>query len=149
MKCGLLRAASIGTSGMPRRLPLLAAGAVVMLSALALALSGHLLTRLIMLLVLAPLLEETVFRAGLQDALLRRWYSVPFLANAVTAVAFGLAHAVVRADVAAFAVAVPALLIGAIYQRTGRLRECIVLHASMNAVWLGWSLTGVGLFGSR
>jgi membrane protease YdiL (CAAX protease family) len=132
---------------MPRRLPL--AAAAVLLSALALAASGHMSQRLAMLLVLAPLLEEAVFRAGLQEALLRRWCRRPHLANAVTAVAFGLAHAAVRADPAGLAAALPALLIGAVYQRTGRLRHCVVLHAAMNAAWLGWSMTGAAFPGSR
>lgn len=145
MRFGVLRAAASGSSGTPCRLPI--AVAAVLLSALALAASGH--GRLAMLLVLAPLLEETVFRAGLQEALLRRWQCRPGLANAVTAVAFGLAHAAVRADAAAFAVALPALLIGAVYQRTGRLRHCVVLHAAMNAAWLGWSMTAAVLLGPR
>lgn len=144
MRSGLLRAAATGFNGMPHRLPL--AAAAVLLSALA---SGHVSPRLAMLLVLAPLLEEAVFRAGVQEALLRRWHSRPYLANAVTAVAFGLAHAAVRADAAAFAAALPALLIGAVYQRSGRLRHCVVLHAAMNAAWLGWSMTGAALPGYR
>ncbi|MDB5781774.1 JDVT-CTERM system glutamic-type intramembrane protease [Caballeronia mineralivorans] len=141
MRSGLLRAAATGSAG----LPLAAAGVLL----LALAASGHGSQRLAMLLVFAPLLEETVFRAGLQEALLRRWYCRPYLANAVTAAAFGLAHAAVRADAAAFAAALPALLIGAVYQRTGRLRHCVVLHAAMNAAWLGWSMTGAALLGYR
>lgn len=125
---------------MPHRLPLAASG--VLMSAMVLAASGHGSQRLAMLLVLAPLLEETVFRAGLQEALLRRWHALPHAANAVTAAAFGVAHAIVRSDAAAFGVALPALLIGAVYQRTGRLRLCVALHAAMNAAWLGWSMAG-------
>lgn len=143
MRRDLPRAAATGSSGMPYLVPL--AAAAVLLSALALAAAGHGWLRLAMLLVLAPLLEETVFRAGVQEALLRRWHSRPHLANAVTAVAFGLAHAAVRADPAAVAAALPALLIGAVYQRTGRLRHCVVLHAAMNAAWL----TGAALLGYR
>jgi membrane protease YdiL (CAAX protease family) len=127
------------------RVPLAAAS---MLS-LALAPSNNGLHRLVMLLMLAPLLEESIFRAGLQEALLRRWHSRPHMVNAVTATAFGLAHAIVRADAAAFAVVLPALLIGAVYQRTGRLRQCVVLHAAMNAAWLGWRITGAALLGDR
>jgi membrane protease YdiL (CAAX protease family) len=143
MKSGLLRAATPESASL--------ALTAVLLSALALTLAaaGHAWQRLAMLLVLAPLLEETVFRAGLQEALLRRWQRQPWLANAVTAVAFGLAHAAVRADATAVAAALPALLIGAVYQRTGRLRHCVVLHAAMNAAWLGWSLLGAPLPGIR
>ena len=145
MRCARLRAAAAGSSGKPWRLPL--AAAAVLMPALALAASGHRWQRLAMLLVLAPVLEESVFRAGLQEALLRRWHRLPCLANAVTAAAFGLAHALVRADAGAFAVALPALLIGAVYQRGGRLRPCVALHAAMNAAWLGWSMTGAALLG--
>ena len=100
-----------------------------------------------MLLLVAPLLEEPVFRAGLQEALLRRWHWRPYLANGFTAAAFGLAHAALRADATAFAAALPALMIGVVYQRTGRLRLCVVLHAVMNAAWLAWSLAGAALPG--
>ena len=34
------------------------------------------------------------------------------------------------------AVAVPALAVGVVYARTGRVRDCVVLHAAMNALWL-------------
>lgn len=98
--------------------------------------------RVLTLLLLAPLLEEAIFRAGLQEALLRRWQSHPRLANVATAAAFGLAHVVIRADFAAFSVALPALLIGEVYQRTGRLRLCVALHAAMNATWLAWNTAG-------
>ena len=122
--------------GSSAALPL--AGAAVLLAALALAAAGHGPQRLAVLLLIAPLLEEAIFRAGLQEALLRRWQH-PLLANVVTAVAFGLAHAALRGEAIAFAAALPALLIGALYQRTGRLRHCIVLHAAMNAAWLAWA----------
>lgn len=140
MRRGLLTATAAG-SPVPRHgLPLLGAGLLVAaLAALALLAAGQDAWRLLVLLVLAPLLEETVFRAGLQEALLRRWRQMPLLANLFTAAAFGLAHALARADAAAFAVALPALLVGAVYGRRGRLRECVVLHAVMNAAWLVWS----------
>jgi membrane protease YdiL (CAAX protease family) len=99
------------------------------------------LNRVWVLLVLAPVLEEAVFRAGLQDALLRRW-NAPLAANVVTALAFGLVHAAVRGDAAGFAVAAPALLIGAVYARWRQLRLCVALHAVMNALWLAWNLIG-------
>jgi membrane protease YdiL (CAAX protease family) len=135
MRAGLIRSAAA-----PPRLAL--ALACVLLLALAAWGGGAL--RLITLLVLAPLLEETVFRAGLQEALLRRWPRLPQLANVATAAAFGLAHVVLRGDVAAFAVALPALLIGVVYQRSGRLRHCVLLHAAMNAMWLAWSMAAHG-----
>ena len=114
------------------------AAAAVLLAAFILALAGHGLQRLAVLLLIAPSLEEAIFRAGLQEALLRRWRH-RLLCNVVTAVAFGVAHAALRGEPAAIAAALPALLIGALYQHSGRLRHCIVLHAAMNAAWLAWA----------
>ena len=88
-----------------------------------------------LLLVLAPLLEELVFRAGLHESLLRRLRS-PLVANALTALVFALAHVLVRGEGAAFAVVLPALLIGIVYQRWRRVWPCVLLHAAMNAIWL-------------
>ncbi|KQQ88078.1 JDVT-CTERM system glutamic-type intramembrane protease [Massilia sp. Leaf139] len=135
MSRGMLRAAG-GSDAASWRLPLVC-GALALMAMLTVDDAAR---RLLMLLVLAPLLEEAVFRAGLQEALQRRWRPQP--ANAVTALAFGLAHALARADAAAFAAALPALLIGAVYARTGRLRYCVALHAAMNALWLRWSMAG-------
>jgi len=95
--------------------------------------------QLAMLLVVAPLLEEIVIRAGLHDWLLRRACMAPAFANVLTAMSFGLAHVALRADISAFSVALPAMLIGEVYRRTARLRWCVVLHAALNAVWLGWN----------
>jgi membrane protease YdiL (CAAX protease family) len=98
--------------------------------------------RLVELLVVAPVLEEVVFRAGLQEALLR-CKTAPSLAIALTAAAFGLMHAVLRGQLGSLSVAVPALLIGAVYVRRRQLRYCIALHAAMNALWLVWMNTGL------
>ena len=109
----------------------------------ALALAGTPAPRLLVLLLLGPLLEEAIFRAGLHEALLRRWAGLPALwANLVTAIAFGLAHMLVRGELAAGAVVLPALAIGLVYQRGRRLRHCIALHAAMNAAWLLIGLPG-------
>lgn len=125
-------------------------GAALALLALAIAAmavhgGGVAAERIVVLLLVAPLAEEVVFRAGLHEALLRR--ALPAnLANAATALAFAVAHAVVRGDVAALAVVLPALLIGAVYQRTRRVRHCVLLHAAMNALWLVAGLAGLPLF---
>ena len=115
------------------RTPLLAAataaGAMLLLPGVPLTL------RTAVLLVLAPLVEELVFRAGLQESLLRRWRS-PRVANALTALVFALAHVLVRGEAAALAVGLPALLIGAAYERWRRVWPCVLLHAAMNAIWL-------------
>jgi membrane protease YdiL (CAAX protease family) len=112
---------------------------VLMLPCAAAAWAGADLQRVGVLLFLAPLAEEAVFRAGLQEALLRRW-DAPVVCNAVTALAFGLAHVVARGDASAFAAAIPALLIGAVYGRRRQLRWCVALHAGMNAAWLAWNM---------
>ncbi|MCM5682205.1 JDVT-CTERM system glutamic-type intramembrane protease [Schlegelella sp. S2-27] len=92
-------------------------------------------TRAAVWLLLAPLAEETVFRAGLHEELLRRRVT-PRVANALTAAAFGAAHAWAWQHAAGWWVAVPALLVGIVYQRDRRLGRCIALHAVMNAVAL-------------
>jgi membrane protease YdiL (CAAX protease family) len=91
------------------------------------------------LLVIAPCLEETVFRAGLHEALLRRAVASPalaHLANGAVALLFGVAHAALQHSVWALAVALPAAAIGLLYQHTRSLPACIAAHAAMNAVWL-------------
>lgn len=100
--------------------------------------------RIVVLLLVAPLIEEALFRAGLHEALLRR-AAPPALANVATALAFGITHVLLRGDLAAFAVMLPALLIGAVYQRARRVRHCVLLHAAMNAAWLAAGLAGLPL----
>ena len=87
------------------------------------------------LVLLSPLLEECVFRAGLQEWLLRHGQTTQ-RANVSTALAFGALHAVARLQWAAFAVALPALLIGGLYGRWRLLRWCVLGHAAMNGAWL-------------
>ncbi|MBL6751850.1 MAG: JDVT-CTERM system CAAX-type protease [Nevskia sp.] len=96
-------------------------------------------------LLAAALLEEIVFRGGVQEALLRladahgalrgraRW---PAAANLSTALLFALAHGIVRSWALAAAVLPAALALGWLYQRTRRLWPCIAAHAAMNALWL-------------
>ena len=116
------------------RAPILVA-AVMVAGAMLLVPYAPLTLRAWVLLVLAPLAEELVFRAGLQEGLLRR-LRPPWVANALTALVFALAHALVRGEAAAFAVVLPALLIGIVYQRWRRVWPCVLLHAAMNAIWL-------------
>jgi membrane protease YdiL (CAAX protease family) len=113
--------------------------AALLLLALALAAATGQPGRVLVLLVLAPLAEEAIFRTGLQEALLRRG-AAAWLSNVVTAVAFAAAHVLVRGDPAAAVLVVPGLLIGALYARRRNLRDCVALHALMNAAWLAWSI---------
>jgi membrane protease YdiL (CAAX protease family) len=94
---------------------------------------------LVWLLLGAPVVEEIVFRVGLHECLLRalvtyvrRWPL--WSANLAVALAFAVAHAVARPDVASAATLIPALAIGALYQRHRRVWPCIALHAAFNAV---------------
>lgn len=93
------------------------------------------------LLLIAPGLEELVFRTGLQETLLRRWpphdrFIRGLAVNAATACAFAAAHVALRADAFAVLTALPALSIGYLYQRQRRLAPCIALHALFNTIWL-------------
>ncbi len=94
---------------------------------------------LVALLVLAPLLEETVFRGGIQHALLTRCGSAPgarFAINLFTASVFAAAHLFEHPGVWGALTFLPALLIGAVYQGRRRLVPCVALHALFNAIWL-------------
>lgn len=129
-------ASGSGTSAAGANGEWLASFAVLAITMAALALAPHgTAAQWVVLFVLAPLLEETVFRAGLHEWLLRRG-TRPRTANILTAVAFGGAHALLRADPLAWVAALPALMIGRVYERTRRVRWCVVLHAAMNGCWL-------------
>jgi membrane protease YdiL (CAAX protease family) len=89
----------------------------------------------LVLVVLAPLFEESVFRAGVQEQLARLGRG-PGLAIVATALLFAVAHVAVSGDPRRIAVVLPGLAIGVVYARTGRVRDCVALHAAMNAAWL-------------
>lgn len=95
---------------------------------------------LLLVVVVAPVLEEIVFRAGLQEELLRHAHPRAALgslsANVLTALAFAAAHMALHPGLLAGLTVLPALLIGAVYQRQRRLAPCIALHALFNAIWL-------------
>jgi membrane protease YdiL (CAAX protease family) len=97
-------------------------------------------THVLWLLVVTPVLEEIVFRAGLQEELLRqarlRVAMGAVSANLLTALAFGVAHMALSPGLLAGLTVLPALLIGAVYQRQRRVVPCIALHALFNAIWL-------------
>ncbi len=96
-------------------------------------------TRVVLLLAIAPVVEEIVFRAGLHEWLLRAWVTKGALApiaNALTALAFAGFHFAAHADLLAALTVVPALVIGVVYQRHRQLLPCIALHAFFNGLWL-------------
>jgi membrane protease YdiL (CAAX protease family) len=95
------------------------------------------------LLLGAPLTEELVFRAGLQDFLARRWARWHLLgvsgvacAVATGSLAFAAAHELLAPGALAVLTFFPSLLLGALYARTRRLRHAVALHAAFNACWL-------------
>lgn len=95
-----------------------------------------------LLIVFAPWVEEIVFRAGLQEALLRRlahWRAGAFAANLFTALAFATAHVALHPSRLAALTLLPALLVGRVYEQRRRLAPCVALHAGFNAFWLLWT----------
>lgn len=90
---------------------------------------------LLRLLVLAPLLEEGVIRAGLQEWLMRRawrpgWWTVLASATCFSALHLG------RGPLTALAVFGPALALGLLYQYRRDWRLCAAAHAVMNGAGL-------------
>jgi membrane protease YdiL (CAAX protease family) len=82
------------------------------------------------LLLFAPLLEEWIMRAGLQEWLLRHTAPVPALL--ASAAAFSALH--LGSGLAAAALVFwPGLLFGAVYQRWRDWRLCVLLHGLCNA----------------
>lgn len=98
----------------------------------------------LLLLVVAPVLEEVVFRAGLQDWLLRRRIQAR-ASTVVTAMAFALMHGLTRSWLLATWVFVPALVLGALYAHKRSLAPVVVLHSAMNLVWLWAAPAWTGL----
>ncbi|WP_423595866.1 type II CAAX prenyl endopeptidase Rce1 family protein [Roseateles sp. MS654] len=100
-------------------------------------------------LLLAPCVEEILFRLGLQDLLAgSRAAAARRHAVVLTALAFGGAHAVAlivatrgawppaSAWLLALSTALPAWWIGRGYRRHRSLPRCIAWHAGFNACWL-------------
>jgi membrane protease YdiL (CAAX protease family) len=87
------------------------------------------------LLLLAPLLEEWIVRAGLQEWLMRR-YAQPGAAGATLTVllpsaGFSLLHLGAGAGAAA-GVFLPGLALGLLYRRRRDWRLCALAHALLN-----------------
>jgi membrane protease YdiL (CAAX protease family) len=89
------------------------------------------------LLLLAPVLEEWVVRAGLQEWLIRRTDGRTRAAPvALSAAAFALLHAGSGWQ-AVLLVLAPGLVLALLYQRRRDWRLCALAHCGMNALALG------------
>ena len=90
-------------------------------------------------LLVSPVLEEVVFRLGLQESLLARqqagdsWFA--WRAVVLTALAFAAAHLLLRPGLVSALTFFPALLLGMAYQRWRALLPCVALHALFNTAW--------------
>lgn len=100
-------------------------------------------TSLLKALIVAPVLEEFLFRGIVQAHLrtLRGFQGRPWIVIAVTAFAFGAIHLVSSSPLHAALVVLPAIVIGWAYERTSSITLCIALHSAANAAWIGfWSI---------
>nr|WP_255584013.1 JDVT-CTERM system glutamic-type intramembrane protease [Duganella sp. sic0402] len=88
------------------------------------------LATVLRLVLLAPLLEEWIMRAGLHAWLLQRTAPAPALL--ASALAFSALHLGSGLTAAALVFG-PGLLFGAVYQRWQDWRRCALLHALCNA----------------
>jgi membrane protease YdiL (CAAX protease family) len=95
---------------------------------------------LVRLLLLAPLLEEWVVRAGLQEWLIRRGRQGgthgTAMPVALSTAAFGLLH-LGSGWLAVLLVLAPGLAMAVLYQRRRDWRLCALLHCGLNALAIG------------
>lgn len=91
--------------------------------------------------VLIALPEELLFRGAVQGEVTRRTRST-WIAVAVAAAAFALAHAAVRGDARALLTFFPGLLFGAIRAVSGSTWPAVAAHAVGNMWWLDASRGG-------
>ncbi len=86
----------------------------------------------LLLVVGAPFVEELLFRGLIQGAFTRRLGATP--AIFVTAVIFCFAHVLNEGPVAPFVLFPPALILGYLKHRSGRLAPGMVAHATFNGL---------------
>ena len=93
---------------------------------------GWYIAMVVMVLIIAPMMEEVMYRGLMQTALVEfgigRWPAI-----GVTSAIFALMHAGIAAPHALVALFVFSLGLGCVYERTGRLVAPIVMHAVFNA----------------
>jgi membrane protease YdiL (CAAX protease family) len=104
-------------------------------------------TQFLLLVVAYPVLEELVFRGALQGWLrscswgMAEWRHVT-VANAITSVAFTLAHLIINPVPLLVAVFIPSLVFGYFRDRDDQLHVSIMLHVFYNAGYI-WIFTSV------
>lgn len=92
--------------------------------------------------MLMPVLEEIVFRGGIQSALISRpmfataWHGVS-LANLITSVLFASMHLVSQPPLWAALVFIPSLVFGWARDRYNAVLPSVVLHSVYNAGFVG------------
>jgi membrane protease YdiL (CAAX protease family) len=89
------------------------------------------------LLLWGPVVEELVFRAGLQKWLSHR-LSSPLVANFIVSFVFGLMHYALNGQLATWLVIVPSLALGWVYCKTNSITFVVGLHASFNLAFVAW-----------
>ena len=95
--------------------------------------------------VIAPIMEEILFRGILQDALMRK-YGV-FVGILIASAVFGIVHVIPQQVVNAFMIGI---VLGYIYYRTGALLPVILIHCINNAIsYFTWMLNGGTLLSTR
>ena len=95
--------------------------------------------------VIAPIMEEILFRGILQDALMRK-YGV-FVGILIASAVFGIVHLIPQQVVNAFMIGI---VLGYIYYRTGALLPVILIHCINNAIsYFTWMLNGGTLLSTR
>jgi uncharacterized protein len=87
------------------------------------------------LLLWGPVVEELVFRAGLQKWLVQKTAHAQ-VANGITSTVFALMHYAISGNLTSLAVFLPSLALGWAYQKTNSLAWTIGLHMLFNLVFL-------------
>lgn len=85
---------------------------------------------IVTMVVVAPLIEEVVFRAGILQRLISGGFR-PAVALVVSAALFGIAHLNLAQSIPAFLLGI---VLGLLYLKTGDLRLCLPAHILNNAI---------------
>lgn len=101
---------------------------------------SHNVLGVISIAVLAPLLEEVLFRGAIQGFLLRKYPSRPWLAIITASLIFGVIH---MNPIQIFYATMLGVVFGWIYYRTGSLVPCIIGHVLNNSLAAAGMVLGV------